>query len=83
MLQGEMRFVGAIGIDDGGQNLHSRMTHPMSFSEVCEWYSASIEYFTLMVKHDATAREVIVSVYNADTASSANAEAIETRYIRR
>lgn len=78
-----MRFVGTLGLDGGGMDLNSRMTHPMSFAESGEWYKASCEYFAMAVKHDATLCEVIVSVYNANDLKKATAEPIHQVIIRK
>lgn len=77
-----MRFVGILGLDGGGNDLNSRATHPMSFAEACEWYKASCEYFAMMVKHDATIREVSVSVYDSRDLNLITAEPIEVRRFR-
>lgn len=82
MLNGEMRFVGVIGIDGGYNDLTSRMTHPMSFAEIADWYKASREYFAMMVKYDCNVREVRVSVYDADSISAVTAEAIDIKVFR-
>lgn len=78
-----MRFVGTLGLDDGGMDLNSRMTHPMSFAEAGEWYKASCEYFAMAIKHDAILREVIVGVYNAKDLNKATAEPIQQMVIRK
>lgn len=77
-----MQFVGTLGIDGGYMDLNSRMTHPMSFSEAAEWYKASCEYFAMMVKHDATIREVTVSIYNSEGLTEITAEPIEIKRYR-
>lgn len=82
MLQGEMRFVGVIGIDGGGNDLNSRYTHPMSFTEAAEWFTASRNYFAMMVKHDCNIHEISVSVYNADEISSITVEPIVVNRFR-
>lgn len=77
-----MRFVGQFAIDGGGNDLNSRMTHPMSFEEVAEWYRASSEYFAMMVKYDASIHEVFVRIYDADTINSITCEPITQRVFR-
>lgn len=77
-----MRFVGILGLDGGNNDLNSRATHPMSFAEASEWYEASCEYFAMMVKHDATIREVSVSIYDSIDIRSITAEPIEVRRFR-
>ena len=77
-----MRFVGIFAIDGGGNDLNSRATHPMSFSEAADWYTASCEYFAMMVTHDCNVFEVTVSIYNADDINSITAEPIERKVFR-
>lgn len=77
-----MRFVGIFGIDGGDNDLNSRVTHPMPFSEAADWYMASCEYFSMMVKHDCNVFEVTVSVYNAEDINSVTAAPIEMSIFR-
>ena len=72
----ETRYVGMLGFDGGGDDLNSRMTHPMSRSEFYAWYKASCEYFAMMVKCDATMREVTVSVFDSRDLNSIDAEPV-------
>jgi hypothetical protein len=78
-----MRFVGTLGLDGGGNDLNSRMTHPMSFAEAADWYKASCEYFAMAIKHDATLVEVTVSIYDAKEVSSITVEPICITYLRK
>lgn len=79
----EARFVGMIGLDGGGDDLNTRMTHPMSRSEVFEWYKASREYFAMMVRHDATMREVTVSIFDSRDLNSIDAEPVSIACFRK
>lgn len=77
-----MRFVGQFAIDGGGNDLNSRMTHPMSFEEIAAWYQASRDYFAMMVKYDCNVHEVFVRVYDADDIDSITCEPIAQSVFR-
>lgn len=70
-------------MDNGSNDLSSRMTHPMSFAEAADWYKASCEYFSVLVWHDATIREATVSIYNADDVNRVTAEPISIEHFRK
>lgn len=78
-----MRFIGTIGFDNGGFDLHSRTTQEMSFTEGAEWYLESLKYFSVMVHQDRGVQEIIVTLWDAANTERPDAEPVAQEIFRK